>query len=82
MNEFRNQSVAGRVKNFFKNRVVLNQTESVFMDFKRKNFPVDARNQYHKVFEAYKKKDKVDLMKILSVPLFDVILIFFSLSKV
>jgi len=72
LNEFRTQSIAGRVKNFFKNRVVLNQTESVFMDFKRKNFPVDARNQYHKVFEAYKRKDKVDLMRILSVPMFDV----------
>ena len=50
----------------------MSQTETVFLDFKRKEFPVTARNQYHKVFEAYKKKDKIDLMKLLSIPMFDV----------
>ena len=65
------------MKNIFKNRVALSQTESCFIDFKRKTFPEMARNQYHLIYEAHRRKDKVDLMKLLSVPLFDVYFILF-----
>lgn len=49
----------------------MNQTESVFIDFKRKEFPNTARDQYHRLYEALERKDKVELMKIVSVPLYD-----------
>lgn len=80
LNEFRSTNYFGIIKCFFKNKMIMNQTETVFLDFKRKEFPVTARNHYHKVFEAFKKKDKIDLMNLLSIPMFDVanIFIFFK----
>ncbi len=61
-----------KLKNHFKTRMILSQTESAFLDFKRNAFPNQARDQYDLVLKAYKRKDKVDLMKNLSVPMFNV----------
>ena len=60
------------IKNLFKNRIVLNTTEQIFMDFKKNTFHETAREKYHDTLKAYKRKDKIDLMKHLSVPLYDV----------
>eukprot|EP01015_Nassula_variabilis_P023309 TRINITY_DN4352_c0_g1_i7.p1 TRINITY_DN4352_c0_g1~~TRINITY_DN4352_c0_g1_i7.p1 ORF type:complete len:168 (-),score=21.29 TRINITY_DN4352_c0_g1_i7:131-634(-) len=70
--EFRNANAIIRLKNLIKTRFVINQTEGCFVDFKRKEFPAQAADIYLKVFEAYKRKDKVDLMKYLSIPLYDI----------
>lgn len=72
LNEFKNINIFGKCRAFFKNRIILNQTESIFIDFKRKTFPEIARNQYHKVYEAVKRKDKIDLMRVVSIPYYDV----------
>ncbi len=61
------------LKNLFKNRIILNTTEQIFLDFKKNTFHETARDKYHDTMVAYKRKDKVDLMKHLSVPLYDVI---------
>jgi hypothetical protein len=60
------------LKNKFKTTFVLNQTETAFIDFKRGEFPDTAKEIYDNVLVAYRKKDKVDLMKSLSGPLYDV----------
>jgi hypothetical protein len=60
------------VKNSVKNRIVLNQSEAIFNTFKRKEFNDFAYNRYLEFVSAYKKKDKVDLINILSIPLYDV----------
>ena len=46
------------------------------MDFKKNEFPVLVKDNYYDLLRAYKKKDKVALMQLLSVPLYDVFLIF------
>jgi len=43
------------------------------MDFKKNTFHETAREKYHDTLKAYKRKDKIDLMKHLSVPLYDVL---------
>ena len=55
-----------------KTKMILSQTESAFLDFRRKEFPVVAKDNYYELLKAYKRKDKVALMKVLSIPLNDV----------
>lgn len=55
-----------------KTKMILSQTESAFLDFRRKEFPVVAKDNYYELLKAYKRKDKVSLMKVLSIPLNDV----------
>lgn len=71
-NDFMSANPIGKVKNMFKTRLILNQTESFFIDFKRKEFPNFARDRYYTLQTAFKRKDKVDLMKLLSIPLYDI----------
>jgi len=54
--------------------LILNQTEAAFLDFKRNEFPQHARATYESLLNGYRRKDKVELMKVLSVPLYDVFL--------
>ncbi|KRX06589.1 hypothetical protein PPERSA_13068 [Pseudocohnilembus persalinus] len=72
-NEFKNQGLIGKVKNEIKTRMVCNTTQSVFIDFKRSTFPEVAKDKYYDILQAYKRKDKVDLMKYLSIPLYDLV---------
>ena len=55
-----------------KTKMILSQTESAFLDFRRKEFPVVAKDNYYELLKAYKRKDKVALMKFISIPLNDV----------
>ncbi|CAD8074156.1 unnamed protein product [Paramecium sonneborni] len=61
------------LRSSFKTRLALNQTESCFIDFKRSQFPLFAKDRYFEFLEAYNRKDKVDLIRLLSVPLYDIV---------
>ncbi|CAK77647.1 unnamed protein product (macronuclear) [Paramecium tetraurelia] len=61
------------LKNALKTRLALNQTESCFIDFKRSQFPLFAKDRYFEFLETYNRKDKVDLIRLLSVPLYDIV---------
>ncbi|EAR94558.1 phosphatidylinositol 4-phosphate 5-kinase (macronuclear) [Tetrahymena thermophila SB210] len=67
-----NPTFMTNIKNVFKNKLVLNTTESIFLDFKKSTFHEVARDKYFDTLTAYKRKDKVDLMKHLSIPLYDI----------
>ena len=61
-----------QAKNYMRNHSILTQTESAFIDFSKKTIPDHATLSYERMYEAYKKKDRVGLMKSLSIPLYDV----------
>ena len=50
----------------------------MFNTFKRKEFNDFAYNRYLEFVNAHKRKDKVDLINILSIPLYDVIYLLIS----
>ena len=64
-------SIIKKSTNFFKNRFYLSQTESVFLDFKRKTFPNLAISKHVNLHAYLKEKNKVELMKLLSYPLYE-----------
>lgn len=48
-----------KIKNYGKNYVALNSTESIFLDFKRVNFAdTVALEKYLSLDKSFKKKDK------------------------
>ncbi|CAD8168505.1 unnamed protein product [Paramecium octaurelia] len=61
------------LKDALRTRTALNQAESCFIDFKRSQFPLFAKDRYFEFVEAYNRKDKVDLIRLLSVPLYDIV---------
>ncbi|CAD8079181.1 unnamed protein product [Paramecium sonneborni] len=79
--ESQGSGIFAYLKNSFKTKLALNQTEQCFidirnlnsLDFKRSQFPLFAKNRYFEFLEAYNRKDKVDLIRLLSVPLLDVL---------
>jgi len=62
------------LRNSMTNRKIIKQTEATFLDFKKKTFHEDAKYLYDDVYSAYYRKDKVELMKFLSAPLYEVII--------
>lgn len=70
--EFANKNLIARIKNSIKTRHSLNLAEGCFVDFRRKDFPAQAAEFYLTLNKAVHRKDKVELMKRLSVPLYDV----------
>ncbi|EGR33489.1 phosphatidylinositol-4-phosphate 5-kinase, putative [Ichthyophthirius multifiliis] len=70
--ELHQKSLHLKIKNYIKNKIALNSTKAIFQDFKPNLYHETARDKYLDVFNAYKKHDKVELMKHLSVPLYDI----------
>lgn len=71
-NDFKQNGIFKKISNFSRNRFYLSQSESLFIDFKRKPFTDFAISRHIALQKAISSKDKVELMKILSYSLYEV----------
>jgi len=55
-----------------KTRMVLNQTEGIFLDFRRQDFPLASKNMYLHMLDAHFRNDKLGMMNHLSFPMYEV----------
>ena len=63
-----------QLMNKLKTSTVLNQTEGLFIDFNRKTFGDQATEIYEEFGDAIKNKDKLELMKLCSFSMHEVVL--------
>ena len=63
-----------KIMNKIKTNTVLNQTEGLFIDFNRKTFGDQAIDIYEELADAIRAKDKLELMKLCSFPMHEVVL--------
>ena len=63
-----------KIMNKLKTNAVLNQTEGLFIDFNRKTFENQALDIYDEFVDAVDKKNKLELMKLCSFPMHEVVL--------
>lgn len=63
-----------KVMNGIKTNTVLNQTEGLFIDFQRKSFEDQALDIYDEFTDAVEKRNKLELMKLCSFPMHEVVL--------
>lgn len=68
--------------NKMKTNVVLNQTEGLFIDFNRKTFEDQALDIYDEFVQAIEVKNKLELMKLCSFPMHEVVLAHIKNSNV
>lgn len=63
-----------KIMNKVKTNTVLNQTEGLFIDFNRRTFGDQALDLYEELGDAIKNKDKLELMKLCSFSMHEVVL--------
>ena len=63
-----------KVMNKVKTNAVLNQTEGLFIDFQRKTFEDQALDIYDEFVECIEKKNKLELMKLCSFSMHEVVM--------
>ena len=74
--DLNSNGVLSKLTNNIKTRIVLNQTEGCFSNFKRKEFPDQAVNIYKDIKSAFQAQNKLILMQNVSYPLYTVFFLF------
>lgn len=70
-----------QIMNKLKTNTCLNQTEGLFLDFQRSTFENQALDTYDNFVEAIEKKQKLELMKMCSYPMHEIVLAHMKDSK-
>lgn len=71
-----------KVMNKLKTNTVLNQTEGLFIDFNRKTFGDQAIDIYEEFGDAVRHRDKLELMKLCSFSMHEVVLAHMKNDKI